>query len=139
MKVRFKLLNDRAIPPRTSEGDAGSDLYAAHDLDLQQFGFGRVDLGIAVEIPQGYYGDLRGRSGNTIHGRFVMSGVIDSGYRGSISAVVFNVSRDTMRIKRGDRVAQLVITPYLTVEWEASHELSDSERGSNGFGSSGVR
>ena len=145
MKVKIKKLNPLAVIPKYSKpGDAGMDLHAV-SLDLAVNSDGKVvkiiiDSGLAFEIPKGFVGLVFPRS--SVHSSGVRLansvGVIDSGYRGPVKAV-FDVKPDeTYMYNVGDRFAQIMILPYPDVEFEEVEELSSTERGEGGFGSTGV-
>ena len=147
LKVRFKKLVENAVTPRYSkEGDAGMDLTAVR-TELADYGNQlKAYTGIAVEIPKGYVGLLFPRSSivktNNRLGNCV--GVIDSGYRGEITFVfdIDNVNKDLISdydysYQAKDRVGQLVILPFPKVELEEVDELSDTERGTGGYGHTG--
>lgn len=137
MIVRIKL-GDRAVEPVQREGDSGADLYATHDVTVQPGCRERVRFGVHFEIPEGYGGFVVPRSGRSSEGFIVHTGTIDHAYRGEVCATLENLTiRDTWFVKRGDRVAQIVIMPVPRVTFEVVHELSDTVRGANGFGSSG--
>jgi dUTP pyrophosphatase len=96
-----------------------------------------VPTGIAIELPPGYEAQVRPRSGLALkHSLTVNFGTIDPGYRGEIRVIMFNIGTGNYTIEKGDRIAQLVVAKYESIEWEEG-ELGDSERGSGGFGSSG--
>ena len=144
MNVKIKKLYDNAvIPTEGSKKAAGHDLYACLDSDevvIYPHTTLLVKTGIAMEIPEGYYGGVYARSGLSSKkglrpGNCV--GVIDSDYRGEIKVPLHNDSDIVQSIKTGDRIAQLIIQPYLNVEFEEADELSNTERGSGGFGHSG--
>lgn len=142
MKVKFRRVNDAAvIPSRAREGDAGLDLYAAEEAHLGPGERWKVGTGIAVEIPPAHAGLVLPRSG--LAARFGISlvnspGLIDSGYRGEISVLLLNTDpAEIFRVEKGDRIAQLVIVPFVEAEPAEVEELTPSERGSDGFGSSG--
>lgn len=144
MNVKIKKLYDNAvIPTEGSKKAAGHDLYACLDSDevvIYPHTTLLVKTGIAMEIPDGYYGGVYARSGLSSKkglrpGNCV--GVIDSDYRGEIKVPLHNDSDIVQSIKTGDRIAQLIIQPYLNVEFEEADELSNTERGSGGFGHSG--
>lgn len=139
MKVRFKLLSSRAVAPWNVDGNAGSDLFAPCELIIQARYYVKLDLELAVEIPEGYEGDIRGRSGLIASGYSVINtGTIDSSYRGSIGVVLINHNeRGRWHIAPGDRIAQLVIFPCPAIQWEAAAELTETTRGTKGFGSTG--
>ena len=139
MIIKIKLLNAVAIAPTQREGDSGADLYATHDLTLGPGQRGRVSFGVAFEIPAGYGGYVMPRSGLASRGFIAHTGVIDAAYRGDVCASLENLTRgDVWEIKRGDRVAQLVVMPVPRVTFDTCTELSETERGSNGFGSTGT-
>lgn len=143
MKIRFKKLHrDAIIPTRANPNDAGLDIYALEDVlihpTIRSIGQARIPTGIAVEIPEGYYGKVSSRSGLAFkHGIFSFDGTIDSGYRGEIGVLLYNTTDQRYRIHKGDRIAQLLIIPCAVMDPVEVRELSDSHRGSNGFGSSG--
>lgn len=139
MLVRVKLLNTKArLPERAHDGDAGADLYAAHGAVINPGDIAKIGLGVALEIPEGYEGQIRPRSGLMSRGIVGMFGTIDAGYRGEVMAILLNTTRELFRVDAGDRVAQLVISAVPRVVFEASAELSDSARGTDGFGSTGI-
>lgn len=137
MKVKIKKLHDKAIiPSYAKEGDAGMDLTAISKEQIDQEHI-KYSFGIAMEIPKGYMGLVFPRS-SCYKQRQIMSncvGVIDSGYRGEISAVMIGTTQTSYNV--GDRVAQIIILPYPEIEFEEVDELSDSKRGINGYGSTG--
>ena len=144
MKLKIRRLRDVAkIPRRATEGAAGMDLYACIDADItlapQQLAV--VPTGIAIELPDnGCAAFLYARSGLGVkHGICLANGVgvIDSDYRGEVCVGLCNVSDKPYVIAPGERVAQMVIAPVLTPEVEEVGELSDTQRGSGGFGSTG--
>ena len=148
MKVRIKKLNEGAIVPSYSkQGDAGMDLTA---INISKDNVGNITYhtGLAVEIPQGYVGLLFPRSSISKKQQFLTNcvGVIDSGYRGEIMAKFKPVmgTYDTIldlfesnEYQVGDKIVQLIILPYPKIEFEEVEELSSSERGHGGFGSTG--
>jgi dUTP pyrophosphatase len=135
-----RLREDAALPRQAYEGDAGVDLVACEGMTLQPGERGVVGTGIAVEIPDGYAGFVQPRSGLAArHGIGVVNspGLIDSGYRGEIRVVLLNTDRtEAFEIRRGMRIAQLVVAPVATVRLIEVDELATSERGARGFGSS---
>lgn len=140
MRVK-KLYEDAKIPTRGSAQAAGYDLYANKDAIIYHGETVPVGTGIAVEIPTGYFGALFARSGlATKQGLRPANcvGVIDSDYRGEIIVAMHNDNQILDKsIGKGERIAQLVIIPYLPVELVESDTLEDTERGANGFGSTG--
>jgi len=137
MIIKFKRLHPEAkAPVRAHDGDAGWDLTACdfdHSEDVTKF-----HTGIAVEIPPGFFGLLRPRSSmsKTCYA-MASSGVIDAGYRGEISIPLREIGGGCSTYKIGDRICQLVILPLPEVEFVEAEELSASQRGTGGFGSTG--
>ena len=138
--LKVKKLDDKAvIPTRGSAKSAGLDLYATHPVTLAPGDIRQVHTGIAAEIPDGYFGHLVTRSSLGSIGIRIASGasVIDSDYRGEILLYVINDGAYPYTIKHGDRCAQMVSVPYLTMTVEVVNELSETTRGKGGFGSTG--
>lgn len=143
MKVRIKKLNERAvIPTYGSVGSAGGDLYSAEENDITvapgQTAF--IGTGLAVEIPQGLVGLVYARSGLACKKGLAPAnkvGVIDSDYRGEIKVALYNHGKETQTVAKGERIAQLVIAPFVFAEYEETDDLSDTARGEGGFGSTG--
>jgi dUTP pyrophosphatase len=142
-EVRFRRLRSDALPPRyMSDGAAGLDLSAALDAAIVVAPWARVAVstGLAIELPVGFEGQVRPRSGLARkHGLTVLNapGTIDADYRGEVVVLLVNLGQDPVQIAPGDRIAQLVIAEVsraLLVEVEA---LDDSVRGAGGFGSTG--
>lgn len=139
--VRVKLLNPESrMPSLANEGDVAFDLYSTVDVDLQPGQRFAVPIGITVEIPQGYEGQIRPRSGLALqYGVTVLNapGTIDSGFRGEIKSIIVNLGSDAFRITTGMRICQLAIRRVPEVQLVKSETLTPSERGEKGFGSSG--
>lgn len=145
MKINIKKLNDSAvIPSRGSQYAAGYDLYAlvgeGENVAIYPHTTHAIGTGIAVEIPDGYFGGIYARSGLSCKkglrpGNCV--GVVDEDYRGEICVALHNDSDIVQVIHNGDRIAQLVIQPYLDVEFNEVNELTDTDRGDGGFGHTG--
>lgn len=143
MKVRIKKLNERAvIPTYGSAGSAGGDLYSAEENDItvapRQTAF--IGTGLAVEIPQGLVGLVYARSGLACKKGLAPAnkvGVIDSDYRGEIKVALYNHGKEPQTVAKGERIAQLVIAPFVFAEYEETDDLSDTARGEGGFGSTG--
>jgi len=137
MKIK-KLSENAVIPKYAKESDAGLDLSSDSFDKILAGQRGLVSTGLAFEIPVGYFGSIRDRSGIAVkNGIHVLAGVIDSGYRGEIKVCLQNLSDRDFEIKIGDRIAQIIIQPILIPEIEEVTELSSSERGDGGFGSTG--
>ena len=142
MVLRFVRLREEAIlPKRAHQGDAGVDLYADEPAHLGPGERWSVGTGVSVEIPDGHAGLVLPRSGLAReHGIALVNapGLIDSGYRGEIRVLLLNTDpAEVYRVKPGDRIAQLVVTPVIATEPVEAEALSDSGRGEGGFGSSG--
>ena len=115
------------------------DLRAVEDAVLEPGVAQAVPTGLAVDIPPGYEAQIRPRSGLALKHSITLPnapGTIDPGYRGEIRVILLNLGREPYRIHAGDRIAQMIVSRYEAVEWDES-ELSESERGEGGFGSSG--
>ncbi len=145
--LKVKLLNEDArIPAKAHEGDAGYDLYSSHDTSI--FKSGVVSTGVAVSIPRGYYGRVASRSGLSFREDVeVGAGVIDPNFSGEVKVKLYRHGFYTLRnrldgcshlkIKKGERIAQLIITPYASPEILVVDALDETDRGEKGFGSSG--
>ncbi len=142
MKVRINKLNENAvIPSYAKSGDAGMDLVATSIISETdtQITFG---IGLALEIPKGFVGLIFPRS-SVRKTRLMLSncvGVVDSGYRGELQATFNKVNQNSIAendYKVGDRIAQIMIIPHPEIDFEEADELSDTERGEGGFGSTG--
>jgi dUTP pyrophosphatase len=143
VKLPFRRIDPSVpLPSYAHPGDAGLDLASAVDVEIQPGDRAMVPTGLAVAIPDGYAGFVLPRSGlASRHGLTLANspGLIDSGYRGEIVCAVVNLDNErSVRIQRGDRIAQLVIVPVAAVEPLLVEELPHSERGQGGFGSSGT-
>ncbi len=131
------------LPSTASTGSAGIDLRAAIDdeIDLAPGERIAVPTGIALAIPNGYEGQVRPRSGLALeHGLTLLNtpGTIDSDYRGEVKVILINLGQDSFHLKRGDRVAQIVVSEVSKVRLVEARELSPTQRGDGGFGSSGL-
>jgi dUTP pyrophosphatase len=167
LNVKIKRLNEDAVIPKYArEGDAGFDLVAVEDIIVEPGATVLVSTGLAFEIPPGYEMQIRPRSGVTVKTNLrVQLGTVDSGYRGEIKVMVDNIAQndswgfgyyigidgkphtdiadyngklDTYIIRKGDRIAQAVITPFETAHFVDAEKLEESVRGAGGFGSTGV-
>ena len=144
------MLDEGAYKPvRAHETDAGLDLRTPVDVTVPgasvnlmtgavDLGCAVIDTGIHIEFPQGWYGKIEGKSGlNVNHGVVSLGGVIDESYVGSIVVKLYNATGEPYTFKAGEKVAQLIIHPYLAPWIEYVDELDETERGSRGFGSTG--
>jgi len=133
-----------ALPKYATEGSAGMDVYAAvEEAEIIKPGaISLIPTSIAIALQPGYECQVRSRSGLSIkHGIFALNapGTIDSDYRGEIKIILANFGKEDFKIERGDRIAQLVVAKYESVAWEEVENLSETDRGSGGFGSTGVK
>jgi dUTP pyrophosphatase len=138
-----RLIPDASLPRRAHDGDAGLDLHAAEAASIAPGGRASVRTGIALEIPAGHAGLVLPRSGLAArHGIAIVNspGLIDSGYRGEVRVLLLNTDpAQAFEVAPGDRIAQLLITPFAAATPVEAVELSETARGAGGFGSSGVR
>jgi dUTP pyrophosphatase len=138
-KVRIKRLNkDLPLPAYQTPGSSGLDLCASEDCVLAAGHFELIPTGIALEIPYGYEGEVRARSGLAAKsgiGVLNSPGTIDSDYRGEIKVILFNFSKKDFEIKKGNRIAQLVFTKVEKVDLIETDELNNTKREDGGFGS----
>ena len=147
----MKIMLDKGayMPTRAHETDAGLDLYTPNDVYVNRserwggmcegvdIGYATIDTGVHVEIPKGYVGFIKSKSGLNVKHGLTAEGVIDSGYTGSIVVKLYNHTSKSYEFKAGEKIAQLVLLPIITPNLELVDNLEDTERGSNGFGSSG--
>jgi dUTP pyrophosphatase len=134
-----KLSNNATVPTRGSELAAGLDLYSAVDIIIPSHGKSVVMTDISISIPEGYYGRIAPRSGLAAkHFIDVGAGVIDQDYRGNIGVVLFNFSDKEFVVKKGDRIAQLILEKILICNVQLVDDLENTNRGEGGFGSTGV-
>jgi len=137
-EICIKLLDDRAtLPTRAHPGDAGLDLYALEPFTVEPGTGLRARTGAAMEIEPGWVGMIADRSSLASKGLKTAGGIIDAGYRGEVQVVLWNLSREAISMKAGERIAQLLLIPVGLAAVRGVAELSDSSRGTGGFGSSG--
>ena len=142
--VKIKKLNENAvIPTYGSEFSAGADLYALADepIVIEPHATVLVHTGVAMEIPTGYVGLVFARSGLATKRALAPAnkvGVIDSDYRGEIMVALHNHGTEERVVSHGERIAQIVFTPYMAAEFVETDELGDTVRGAGGFGSTGT-
>lgn len=140
-KLNVTIAEGTQLPCYAHEGDAGLDLRITESVTIEPMQRQFVGTGVAVEIPSGCVGLVFPRSGLASGTGITMPnavGVIDSGYRGEIRATLLNISNETVMLEAGTRVCQLVIMPYVPCELVPVDELSETERGADGFGSTGI-
>lgn len=138
MKLRVKLDKGAVMPSRAHKDDAGLDLFAAETVYIAPHSYETVETGVHLEIPKGFVGLMTSKSGLMSKSGITCRGTIDSGYTGDVKAVMFNHSDKAYKVEQGNKVTQLVILPIVTPEIELVDYLEETERGANGFGSSGV-
>lgn len=149
--IKFKPMHpDTIMPTYGTEFAAGADLSANLALTfpgepteipliIKRGARKLVKTGVSVEMPSGYWAEVRGRSSLAYkHGIAILGGVIDSDYRGDIGVIMHNTSEFDFVVRHGDRIAQLIFNTYVHAEFELAEQLSESGRGENGFGSTGV-
>lgn len=145
VKVNIKRLDENAVlPSYASESAAGADIYALceNEISIAPGETVFVRTGFALEIPEGYAGLIYARSGLACKKGVAPAnkvGVVDSDYRGEVMVALYNHSSSVQTISGGERIAQLVITPFLKAEFNETSQLSDTARGSGGFGSTGTK
>lgn len=135
--MKIKLDNGAYIPTRAHKTDAGLDLYAMKTQIVPARGSAVFDTGVHVELPTGTAGMLKSKSGLYVKHGITSEGVIDLGYTGSIVVKLYNNSFDDYVVNAGDKISQLVIVPILTPPLEVVETLEETERGADGFGSTG--
>ncbi len=140
-EIKVKLFNNGQIPEIQTEGDVCFDAKARLGKTiciLEPNCRTLIPLGFAIELPKGYEAIVRPRSGNSKRGIDICTGTIDEGYRGEVSACVVNNTHEDLRINDGDRICQIAIREVPNINFVTVDELSETERGSKGFGSSGL-
>lgn len=125
------------IPTRAHAADAGLDIKSPITVTVMGNMSATIDTGVHVAIPKGYVGFLKSKSGLNVNYGITSEGVIDSGFTGSITVKLYNNSTESYVVHRGDKISQLVILPILTPQIRLVDELEETERGDNGFGSTG--
>lgn len=145
MKINVKKLNEKAVMPSYgSEFAAGADLYACieGEVTVAPHTTVMIPTGLALELPVGYAGFIYARSGLASKRNLAPAnkvGVVDCDYRGEVKVALHNHGETPQTVAVGERVAQLVVAPYITAEFTEADELSDTVRGAGGFGSTGVK
>ncbi|MEI7907706.1 MAG: dUTP diphosphatase [Bacteroidota bacterium] len=147
LKIRINRISDTTqdvpLPSYATNGSAGMDIYAAvaNEMTVKAGETTLVPTGFSMEIPAGFEAQIRPRSGLAIkHNIGLMNspGTIDSDYRGEVKIVFTNHGKADFVVKRGDRIAQMVVARYERVEWEIADQLTDTARGAGGFGHTGI-
>lgn len=137
--MKIKIKTTVGVPEYKTAQSAGCDLVNAGETFVIWPGERRhVGTGVFIALTEGYEAQVRGRSGlNKNHGIVVPVGTIDADYRGEIGVVIYNLSKEVYTVQKGERIAQLVISPVVQAEWEKVDALDDTERGEGGFGHTG--
>ena len=135
-------MRDIPLPSYSTAGAAGMDLRAAVCAEIAPGERAMIGTGVRLEIPEGYEGQVRPRSGMAAkHGVTLLNspGTIDPDYRGEISVILINLGKENFTVQKGDRIAQIIFAPCEQAELTETDEIADSKRSSGGFGSTGVR
>ena len=140
MKIKIKRLHaDAKLPTFAHHGDVGLDLYAIEDKTINPGEHARLFTGFALEFPHGYAAIVKDKSSISKAGLHTMGGVFDAGYRGEYNVHLVNLGKEAYTIEKGDKIAQIVILKVEHPELEEVEYLSDSARGTGGFGSTGKK
>ena len=140
MNINVVNKSENPLPKYARDGDAGMDICASEDVQIKAFSWTTIPTGIYLEIPEGYECQIRSRSGLAAKfGIFVLNspGTIDSGYRGEVKIILKNEDHRPYEVKKGDRIAQMVFAPVTNAILTEVVELSDTDRGEGGLGSTG--
>lgn len=135
--MRVQLDDGAFMPERAHSLDAGYDLRTREKHVLPAHGSAVVDTGVHVEIPEGYVGILKSKSGLNVKKNIIATGTIDAGYTGPIVVKLYNLGENEHVFNAGDKIVQIVLFPIFTPDLEKVDRLDDTERGDNGFGSTG--
>ena len=135
--IKIKLDEDAIMPTRAHDTDAGLDLYSPVSGAIYPRDGLTIDTGVHIEIPKGYCGLLVSKSGLNVNKDLTLTGLIDEGYTGSIKVKLYNQGTVRQWMAAGDKISQLVLLPYIAPKIQIVDRLEDTERGSNGFGSTG--
>jgi len=141
MKIYFQKIDPSAkLPSYAYEGDAGMDLFSCHDVEIKPDTREIIATGLKVAVPNGHAGFVWDKSGISIKNHVTtLAGVIDSNYRGELHVALTNLGRKIYKVKKGEKIAQLVIKPVLRAEIVEVEKIEENEvRGERGFGSSGL-
>jgi len=139
MELKIKRIHPEAkLPSYGHKGDAGLDLFSCADYVLGAGEVKAIQTGIKVAIPRGYVGLIWDKSGISLKGVHKLAGVVDAGYRGEVQVVMINLRNAPYEIKKGMKIAQMLIQPISEVEVIEAEDLDDTLRGEDGFGSTGL-
>lgn len=139
IKAKIKLLQGSKMPFKAHKDDAAFDCFAncKDDIVIPTFAVSKVPLGFCLELPKDTFAEIRPRSGLSLSGVDAKLGTIDKGYTGEVSVIIFNSMPEPFRIKNGDKICQMMIHHLPNVAFDIVDELDETERGENGFGSTG--
>ncbi len=138
MELKVKKIHPNAkLPQYSHKGDAGLDLFSSVDCVLKKGEVKPVPTGIKMAIPEGHVGLVWDKSGISLKGVHRLAGVIDSGYRGEVQVVMANLGGEAFEVKKGMKIAQLLVQPVQEVNVIETEDLEETSRGENGFGSTG--
>lgn len=135
--MKIKLDENAIMPTRAHSTDAGFDLYTPDYVFIPAKGSAVIDTGVHIELPSGTVGMLKSKSGLNVKHSLIGEGVIDEGYTGSIMVKLYNLGDEDVTLDKGNKIIQLVILPCVLTSLDVVDELSETERGNNGFGSTG--
>ena len=135
--MKIMLESDARMPERAYPSDAGLDIFSREEKIILPGESAVFDTGVHVELPEGTFMKLESKSGLNVKHGITSEGVIDEGYTGSICVKLYNNTTQHYHVKKGDKISQLVILPIMKPELELVDSLGDTDRGDNGFGSSG--
>ncbi len=140
--VKIKRIHiDAQMPSYENPGDSGADLRSVVDCILQPYERKAIPTGLCAEVAPSFELQIRPKSGLALGSGITIlntPGTVDSGYRGEIKVILINLGKEPYSLKKGQKIAQLVVTPVIYADFEEVEELSESERGSGGFGSTGI-
>lgn len=138
-KMKVVLDEGAYMPKKAHAADAGYDLFTPDDFILEPEGTALVDTGVHMEIPVGYVGMIKSKSGLNVKYNIQCEGVVDAGYTGSIMAKLYNHGKKRLQFEKGDKITQICIIPVAHFELQQVDALEDTERGDGGFGSTGSK
>ena len=143
VEIKIKKLNPEAIIPHyVHDGDAGMDVYSIEDCKLEAGDIKLVKTGLSFEVPKGYEIQVRPKSGLALKNGITLTnspGTLDSGYRGELGVIMQNCSKVAYEIKKGEKIAQIVLAKYELAEIKEASDLTETSRGQGGFGSTGLK
>lgn len=141
MTVKIINNSNNPLPSYKTRGASGMDVYSKDSLTIPSMGRALVQTGLYMEVPEGFEIQVRPRSGLALKSGITVlntPGTIDSDYRGELGVILVNLSSESFEIKEGDRIAQIVLSRVESITWDMVLLLNESERGDNGFGSTGI-